>query len=393
MPGTTKRAAGSKSRPNTAKPRTAKQPKTAEQSAAQKTLQQKQASRATAYQAGFERLHRSYGAFLIQNLCAFTQQNFADKPDKQLPARVMITACHILQSFYCFASFLSEDVRLAAVAAISLSCKVEEVRTPIKVLVNHFLAMNLNASTASSALTKTGPASSSSQTASSVSAMGMPSPAPTVGAMLAVIHVPQVADMENRMLRLLGFELYEYCSFCPGAHVHNLLFEAFDGLVNVNDARGEKGKSADEEMFVQQREQVLQKAVAFANDSLRTSLCCRYSSGVILRACVELAGRKCQVGVGMFGCLRDDGGKAIDSDLVEKVMRELLAAYEGGEYFNVIQPAQTDKADDASGGDSVGAKGSKTDKKSSDDEADQRKVDLVFPARADSPSSDDEDSL
>eukprot|EP00392_Amoebophrya_sp_AT5.2_P003349 g3354.t1 len=344
-----------------------------------------QTKRASAYQAGFERLHRSYGGFLIQNLCLYTREEaFAHQPEKQLPARVMITACHILQSFYCFASFLSEDVRLAALASLSLACKVEEVRTPMKVLVNHFMAMNANPATASRALVTTGAGGAAaatgaggSSTAATSSSLLSPAGGSSCAGSLAIIHVPQVADMERRILRLLGFELYEYCSFCPGAHVHNLLMEAFD--FDVEDP----GVDDDHD----RRREVLQQAVAFANDSLRTSVCCRYGASVILRACVELAGRKCRVPVGMLvGNLVEKQEKAVDGDLVEKVMRELLAVYRGGEYFNLLQ--EVEGVDANQGGDE------RPEKKSSDDDtSEHRRVDLVFPARADSPSSDGEDSL
>lgn len=86
-----------------------------------------------------DRMHRGYGASLIQALCG-------GRPPK-FPARVMVTACHLLQTFHCYCSYKNHDIRFTAAAAILLATKSEELRTPLAGIVkvgHHILAMRFS---------------------------------------------------------------------------------------------------------------------------------------------------------------------------------------------------------------------------------------------------------
>ena len=47
--------------------------------------------------AQIDRIHRSYGAHLIRMLCR--RNDSTNNKENRYPARVMITACHLLQTF------------------------------------------------------------------------------------------------------------------------------------------------------------------------------------------------------------------------------------------------------------------------------------------------------
>ena len=47
---------------------------------------------------------------------------------KAMPQRAITTACHIFQTFYCYANFEDYDVRHVAAGALALASKSEECR-------------------------------------------------------------------------------------------------------------------------------------------------------------------------------------------------------------------------------------------------------------------------
>ncbi|CAD7950950.1 unnamed protein product [Amoebophrya sp. A120] len=313
-----------------------------------------------ALQTTTAKAHRSYGAFLIQKCCQQTPASF--------PQRVMVTACHIFQVFYCYCEFQDHDVRYTAIAALSLACKTEECRISLKLLMGKFstalLSSQLNA--------------------------GSPDEAEKFDLQL---QAKKLVQMEKRVLRVLGFDLVQFCSYnrepvvqlvgegeddenkpagevgsarlpdgmtmqedegknssavlsLSHAHTQSVLYELFNTTTvgaAASAASPRAGAANDERTNLRNRsprrnvglssgssasstrnQALLTKAIAYANDSLRTDLRCLYSAEVVAKACLELARRDLKEKK-VFLAVQPGSEEEL---LLTKVMREILEVYE-----------------------------------------------------------------
>ncbi len=299
--------------------------------------------------------HRSYGAFLIQKCCQQTPASF--------PQRVMVTACHIFQAFYCYCEFEDHDVRYTAIAALSLACKTEECRISLKLLMGKFstalLYSQLNA--------------------------GSPDEAEKFDLQL---QAKKLVQMEKRVLRVLGFDLVQFCSYnrepvvsvgegeddenkpagevgsarppdgmtmqedegknssavlsLSHAHTQSVLYELFNtttvgaaasaaspkvaanGVANLRNRSPRRTNAVGSSTSSPSNQALLTKAIAYANDSLRTDLRCLYSAEVVAKACLELARRDLKEKK-VFLAVQPGSEEAT---LLTKVMREILEVYE-----------------------------------------------------------------
>lgn len=173
----------------------------------------------------------------------------------RLPQVVACTAQILFQRFYCKRSLLEFDVKVTAMAACWLACKLEEVveiDSPTKLRLRDILTVFYRVVNRREEC-----------------ALDILDP----GSRQYDIVKMSVVRTERHMLRSLGFILH-------AEHPHHLVLAFAPMLLLPETQNGDK---------------VIQIAWNYANDSLKTSLCLKYKAHIIACAAIFLAARQEQV--------------------------------------------------------------------------------------------------
>ncbi|CAD7933636.1 unnamed protein product [Amoebophrya sp. A25] len=284
-----------------------------------------------------DRFSRSYGVFIIQRACKSCSSSSSSSsrgaggpagnfPSSEVPQRVMITACHIFQTYFCYCAFDDHDIRYAALACINMANKAEENRL---CTLRSLVTTNLHWVFAAAPNTNTNTSSTADQMNMTEPNQDAPLNLPAVATV-----VKRVVRIEKRMMRVLGFELNEFCSFAEG-HCHNILYAWGSELASSGPlSPSPELQNQDKDMKNLQKlvMRILHKSIGYANDSLRTTLCCRQDSHIIAAACWNLACReeRCKDMIPSTLAESDqttEGSLFLQKQQVLRAMREIQALY------------------------------------------------------------------
>ena len=161
----------------------------------------------------------------------------------------------------------------------------------------------------------------------------------------------KIIKMERRMLRVFGFETFEFT--CAGAaHPHSLVIALLDedrhtspkrnpsspkrrrssakrspGSSPGSSPRGDlpppSPRTSTSLAQKLKRKQMLHRALAYCNDSLHTSLCCREESEVIASACLSLAAREFRIRENFWRRFLGERGASVSARHAASVEREI----------------------------------------------------------------------
>lgn len=227
-------------------------------------------SRSDGISAADERLHRLHGTSLLLAACKLLK----------LGPSVYATSCTILHRFFHQASLKQYDVWSVAMASILLASKIEEeprqIRHIILIFAHVYRRRRLVCTHECEHILKH-PAVQSSPLASELSLddklgrIRMIQPMSPLGPVYKEWQ-KAITDMEQHILRQLGFTLY----WIPDSHPHKFIFY-FVRMLEVND------KAFN------------QTAWNYCNDSCRLDMCVRYAPEVIACTAIHMAARDCEI--------------------------------------------------------------------------------------------------
>lgn len=228
------------------------------------------ASRRDGISASCERLHRLHGTSLLLASCRLLH----------LGPSVYATSCTIFHRFYHQTSLRQRDTWSVAMASILLASKSEEEPRQIRQIILIFAHIyrkrrlvcirdcidivkhpSVQASPLASLL-------SLDEKESRIRQVQLMSP---LGPIFKEWH-KAITDMEQHILRQLGFTLY----WIPDSHPHKFILY-FVRRLEVNNKKFH------------------QIAWSYCNDSCRLDLCIRYAAEVIACAAIHMAARDCEI--------------------------------------------------------------------------------------------------